>query len=57
MVDNSTLREMKKQFILNILSTMHNALDVYFDSDNREDCESASQTINRCKNLLNDINF
>ena len=57
MVNKSTLRKMKKQLIHDVLSTMHNAVDTYFDGDNREDCEYASRTINRCKNLLNDINF
>ena len=57
MADKSTLRKMKKQLVQDVLSTMHNAVDTYFDGDNREDCEYASHTINFCKNLLNDMNF
>ena len=57
MADKSTLREMKKQLVQNVISTMLNAVDTYFDSNNREDCEYASQTINFCKNLLNDMIF
>ena len=57
MVDKSTLRSMKKQIIHDVLSTMRNALDVYYNGDNREDCEYAASTINFCKSLLNHMNF
>ena len=57
MADKSTLRKMKKQLVQDVLSTMHNAVGTYFDGDNREDCDYASQTINFCKKLLDDINF
>lgn len=48
---------MKKQIIHDVLSTMRNALDVYYNGDNREDCEYAASTINFCKSLLNHMNF
>ena len=57
MADKSTLRKMKKQLIHDVLSTMHNAVDTYFDSDNREDCDYASHIINSCTKLLDDMNF
>ncbi len=57
MADKSTLRKMKKQLVQDVLSTMHKAVETYFDGDNREDCEYASQTINFCKILLNHMVF
>lgn len=57
MADKSSLRADKKRLVLDILSLMFNAVEVYFDGDNRDDCEYAAATINFCKNLLNDMNF
>ncbi len=57
LADKSSLRARKKLLVQDVLSTMHNAVDTYFDGDNREDCEYAAKIINFCKVLLNDMNF
>ena len=57
MADKSSLRADKKQLVLDIFSLMYNAVEVYFNGDNRDDCEYAAATINFGKNLLNDMNF
>ncbi len=57
MVDKNTLRKMKQRLISDILSIMHNANDVYFDAEDKDDKDYAASTINICKNLLNTMNF
>lgn len=56
-MNKSSLRADKKRLVLDILSLMFNAVEVYFDGDNRDDCEYAAATINFGKTLLNDMNF
>lgn len=57
LADISTLRSMKKQILHDVLSTMRNANDVYFDAENKDEHDYAASTLNICKNLLNDMNF
>lgn len=53
----STLRKVKKQIVRDVLSTMRNAVEVYFDAENKDERDYAASTLNICKNLLNDMNF
>ena len=57
MADKSSLRKMKQRLISDILSIMHNANDVYFDAEDKDERDYAASTINICKNLLNTMNF
>ena len=57
MADKSSLRKMKQRLVSDILSIMHNANDVYFESEDEEEYEYAANIINICKNLLNTMNF
>lgn len=57
MADKSSLRKMKQRLVSDILSIMHNANDVYFDAENKDEHDYAASTLNICKNLLNDMNF
>ena len=57
MVDKSSLRKMKQRLVSDILSIMHNANDVYFDAEDKDDKDYAASTINICRNLLNSMVF
>ena len=57
MVDKSSLRKMKQRLVSDILSIMHNANDVYFESEDKDDKDYAASTINICRNLLNSMVF